>query len=68
MLLKKKLPNDRWIFHHAHPNYIDYGKMIWEDYKAGPICWETNYTNPDSHFGKLGHTIHADVLTKFLKK
>jgi hypothetical protein len=67
-VIEKKLPNDRWIFHHAHPNYIDYGKMIWEDYKAGPICWETNYTNPDSHFGKIGHTIHADVLTKFLKK
>ena len=63
-----RIPNDRWIFYHAHPNYINYGHMIWEDYKAGPICWETNYKNPDSHFGKVGNQIHADVLTNFLKK
>jgi hypothetical protein len=66
LILKKELPNDRWIFHHAHPNYKNYGNMIWEDYKAGPICWETNYENPDSHMGKVGHKIHADILTNYL--
>lgn len=63
-----RIPNDRWIFYHAHPNYRNYGWMIWEDYKAGPICWETDYKNPDSHYGKVGNQIHAEVLTNFLKK
>jgi len=61
------IPNDRWIFFHAHPNYINYNRMIWEDYEAGAICWETNWENPDSHYGKVGNQIHADVLTTFFK-
>jgi len=66
LIIEKNLPKDRWIFHHAHPNYKDYGKMIWEDYKSGPICWETNFKNADSHMGKVGHKIHADVLTNYI--
>jgi len=64
----KLIPNDRWIFFHAHPNYTNYKNMMWEDYKTGPICWETNYENPDTHYGKEGHKVHAEVLAKFLNK
>jgi hypothetical protein len=68
LILKKELPNDRWIFHHAHPNYTGYDEMICDDYKSGKICNETNWEMGDSHYGREGHNIHADVLTKFLKK
>ena len=68
LVYNKNISNERWIFFHAHPNYEDYGTMIWNDYKSGPICWETDYKNPDSHMGKVGNTIHAKVLLNFLKK
>jgi hypothetical protein len=67
MVYENKLPRDRWIFFNSSIDYKDYGKLIWETYNAGPICWETDFKNKDSHMGKIGNEIHATHLYNYLK-
>lgn len=67
MVYENRLPNDRWIFFQSDTRYKNYGNLIWDIYGKGPICWETDFKNPDSHMGKIGHEIHAQHLYNYLK-
>ena len=67
LVTKKIIDNKRWVFYQAVPDYVGYGQMIKNIFKAGPIHWETKGQNPDSHIGKIGNQIHADILINFFK-
>jgi len=68
LVVDKKIPNDRWIFFKAHPNYSNYMSMMCDDYNAGSIDWETNHEINDGHMGKVGNKIHSEIILSFLKK
>lgn len=67
-VFNKKIPNDRWIFFKSMENYTTYLNMICETFKKGGIDWETKNDITDSHMGKEGNKIHAEVLINYLKK
>lgn len=62
------ISKDKWIFFQAHPNYINYSNMMWNDYKVGSISWETNNRISDGHMGKIGNAVHGKILSEFLSK
>lgn len=67
LVLKEKIPNDRWIYYkinHKLPSFTDNinNKQI------GNISWETNDVITDGHYGKQGNDVKADILINFFKK
>jgi hypothetical protein len=67
LVVEEKIPKDRWIFFQEDPTYIGYEHMMIYKYGVGNIGWETDNKIVDGHFGKMGHRIHGDILSKFLK-